>query len=312
MKKIEEGIATVVKHTGSHYLLSKLPEWKLFPCVIRGKLRLTGGKSTNPIAVGDRVVYDMAEGEIGAIKEVLPRTNYIIRRASNLSKQSHVIAANLDMVYLIVTLIFPETKPAFIDRFLVTCEAYNIPVKIILNKIDIYKETMPEALERFKEIYQGAGYDIIETSAKTGYNIEQLRADCIDKVTLFSGMSGVGKSSVVKALDPNLVLKTGEISQAHLQGKHTTTFYEMHQIQSGGFVIDTPGIRGFGLVDLHNEEISKYFPEMLKLMNECRFAPCTHTHEPNCAIKNGVESGTISEERYASYLGMLEDEKKYR
>ena len=305
---METGIATVVKHTGSHYLLSCLPEWAPFPAVIRGKLRLAGSKATNPVAVGDRVEF---EGE--TITKILPRKNYLIRRSTNLSRESHIIAANLDRVFLLVTLILPETKLAFMDRFLVTCEAYGIHPVILINKVDLYTEPELQAmLADFKALYLNAGYEVLEISAVKGTGLPQVRSLCREGLTLFSGASGVGKSSLLKALDPTLDPKIGEISLSHLQGKHTTTFYEMHPLSGGGFVIDTPGIRGFGLVDIEPEELSTSFPEMLRVMDDCRFKPCTHTHEPGCAVKAAVEAGTIAPERYNSYLGMLEEEKKYR
>ena len=301
-------IATVVKHTGSHYLLSRIPEWAPFPAVIRGKLRLAGSKATNPVAVGDQVEY---EGE--TITRILPRKNYIIRRSTNLSRESHIIAANLDRVFLIVTIILPETKLAFVDRFLVTCEAYGIRPVILVNKVDLYTEPeLQQMLADFKSLYRNAGYEVLEISARKGTGLAAVRALCREGLTLFSGASGVGKSSLLKALDPTLHPKIGEISLSHLQGKHTTTFYEMHPLSGGGFVIDTPGIRGFGLVDIEDEELSTYFPEMLMVMDNCRFKPCTHTHEPGCAVKEAVDDGSISAERYNSYIGMLEEEKKYR
>ncbi len=304
--------ATVVKHTGSHYLLSHLPQWDLFPAVIKGKLRLKGFNSTNPIAVGDIVEYERNEGEMATIRNILPRKNHIIRKSTNLSRQSHVIASNLDMVFLIVTVELPEVKLPFVDRFLVTCEAYNVPVTIILNKMDIYSPEALQMVEAFKGIYENAGYRVIESSAATGLGMEEIRECCKERIVLFSGQSGVGKSSLISALDPNLNLRVGEISAYHQQGKHTTTFYEMHPIASGGFVIDTPGIRGFGLVDVSELELSGYFPEMLRIEDNCRFAPCTHTHEPGCAVKEAVENGEISVERYESYLGMLDEQTKYR
>lgn len=304
--------ATVVKHTGSHYLLSKLPQWELFPAVIKGKLRLKGFNSTNPIAVGDVVVYEGGDGELATIKEILPRKNHIVRKSTNLSRQSHVIASNLDMVFLVVTVDMPEVKLPFVDRFLVTCEAYNVPVTIVLNKMDIYTPQALEMVEAFKQIYSHAGYKIIGSSAATGLGLDEIRESCKEKVVLFSGQSGVGKSSLISALDPNLNLRVGEISAYHQQGKHTTTFYEMHPISTGGFVIDTPGIRGFGLVDVSQLELSTYFPEMLRVEDNCRFVPCTHTHEPGCAVKEAVENGEISVERYESYLGMLDEQTKYR
>lgn len=308
----EKGTATVVKHTGSHYLLTRLPEWELFPAVLRGKIRLKGSTTTNPMAVGDIVDYTF-DGTMGTIDKIHPRKNYIIRRSTNLSRESHIIAANLDRVYLIVTMAFPETKLAFVDRFLVTCEAYGVPVTILINKCDLHDEALNEMADTFEEIYGGAGYDILRISAKTGENIDRLKELCREGINLFSGTSGVGKSSLIKAIDPSLdLIRTGEISAAHLQGRHTTTFYQMHPISGGGYIIDTPGIRGFGLVDLEKEELSTYFPEMLKVMDNCRFKPCTHTHEPGCAVKEAVENGEISSDRYYSYLGMLEEETKYR
>lgn len=312
--------ATVVKNTGSHYMLSALPEWNLFPAVMRGKIRLKGSDSTNPIAVGDIVRYetDCEEGSLptlenpAVILEVMDRKNYVVRKSTNLSRQSHVIAANVDMACIIVSLYFPEIKLPFLDRILVTCEVYGVPAVIVLNKVDMYREEASEQLEAFKQIYTNAGYRVIETSAKTGEGVDELREACKGKVCLFSGESGVGKSSLIKAVDPALEPRIGKISAAHLQGKHTTTFYEMYNIATGGFIIDSPGIRGFGLVNLEKEEIALYFPEMHKVSEGCRFTPCTHTHEPGCAVKAAVDEGIISAERYNSYLGMLEDDKKFR
>ena len=306
------GIATVVKHTGSHYLLSRLPEWAPFHAVIRGKLRLKDFNSTNPVAVGDRVEYKEDDCGTTVITAILKRENCIIRRSSNLSRQSHVIAANLSRAFLVVTAAMPEIKLPFADRFLVTCRAYGVDVTIIVNKMDLYNERQLEIVEHLCEIYQGAGYHILRLSAIGGNGIEELRQMCDGKVVLFSGQSGVGKSSIIKAMDPSIKLKIGEISQYHRQGKHTTTFYQMHPLSSGGFLIDSPGIRGFGLVDFNKYELSTYFPEMLRIEDECRFVPCTHTHEPGCAVKKAVEEGRIAEERYESYLGMLEEEGKYR
>jgi len=311
------GTATVVRNTGSHFMLSELPEWELFPAVLRGKIRLKGGESTNPVAVGDHVRYEVQDDEASfehpaVITEVLDRSNYVIRKSTNLSRQSHVIAANLDQAFIIVSLYFPEIKLPFLDRILVTCEVYGVPATIVLNKVDMYRDIAQEQIDDFRRIYEGAGYRVIETSARTGEGVEELREACRDKVCLFSGESGVGKSSLIKALDPSLSPKVGRISETHLQGKHTTTFYEMYPICSGGFIVDTPGLRGFGLVDLEKEEIALYFPEMLKEAQNCRFTPCTHTHEPGCAVKAAVDAGVISVERYNSYLGMLEEDKKFR
>ena len=311
-----EGVATVVKNAGSHYLLSPLPDWDLFPAVLRGKVRLERSGATNPVAVGDRVRYELdgaaTEEHPAVIKEILQRDNYLIRRSTNLSRQSHVIAANLDQAVIVVSLLFPEIKLPFLDRILVTCEVYKVPVLIVLNKVDLYREEFPDMVAAFRHIYESAGYTVLETSARTGEGIDVLRERCRDRINLFSGESGVGKSSIIKALDPGLDPKVGRISDVHLQGKHTTSLYEMYRLASGGFVIDTPGLRGFGLVDLEKEEISKYFPEMLAVMDDCRFVPCTHTHEPGCAVKAAVDDGRISAERYNSYLGMLEEDRKFR
>ena len=322
-----KGQATVVKHTGSHYLLSRLPQWNLFPAVLRGKIRLKGSTATNPVAVGDIVNFEaeVPDGTVdnelagyvtsenaAVITSVEPRRNYLIRKSTNLSRQSHIIAANLDRAFIIATIDYPEIKLPFLDRILVTCEVYNVPVTIVLNKVDLYRESHKEMLEAFHEIYVGAGYPVMEVSALTGEGIDALRDACKGNVSLFSGVSGVGKSSLIKALDPSLDPRVGEISDVHLQGKHTTTFYEMYALSSGGFIVDTPGLRGFGLVDLKKEEIALYFPEMLKASEGCRFAPCTHTHEPGCAVKEAVEAGEISYDRYSSYLGMLDEEGKYR
>ena len=307
--RIYTGTATVVKNTGSHYLLSELPQWKPLKAVVRGRLRLSGSTATNPVAVGDRVEYSVqvdAAGEPvdeGTITKVLPRKNYIIRKSTNLSRQCHILASNIDTAYLIVTLDCPDTKWPFIDRFLVTCEAYKVPVTILLNKTDLYvTEELQAKSELFHSIYTDAGYPV-----------DTLREQCNrGGISLFSGVSGVGKSSLIKAIDPALDPKTSEISDKYRQGRHTTTFYEIYPTSGGGFIIDTPGIRGFGLVDIEPEEISTYFPEMLRVADNCRYKPCTHTHEPGCAIIEAVENGTISPERYMSYLGMLEEEGKYR
>lgn len=310
------GEATVVKNAGSHYMLSRLPEWELFPAVLRGKVRLENSDATNPVAVGDRVIYE-AQGETSeqnpaVIKEILPRRNHLIRKSVNLSKRSHVIAANLDQAVIVVSLLFPELKWPFLDRILVTCGVYGIPAVIALNKVDLYRDEVPELVGSFRSIYEGAGYRVIQTSSVSGEGIDELKEACRDKLSLFSGESGVGKSSLIKAVDPSLNPKTGSISISHLQGRHTTSLYEMYRLSGGGYIIDTPGLRGFGLVNLEKEEIYKYFPEMLRCSDNCRFVPCTHTHEPGCAVKQAVDEGIISPERYNSYLGMLEENGKFR
>lgn len=314
------GEATVVKNAGSHYLLSCLPDWTPFPAVLKGKIRLRNNESTNPVAVGDHVRFESATDSLSdislknpaQISEVLDRKNYLIRKSTNLSRQSHVIAANVDMAFAVVSLYFPEIKLPFLDRMLVTCEVYGIPVTIVLNKVDLYREEAPQAVADFIDIYTNAGYRVVCTSARTGEGVDELRSLTCGNVCLFSGESGVGKSSLIKALDPTLDPKIGRISDVHLQGKHTTSLYEMYMLRTGGWVIDTPGLRGFGLVNLEKDEISRYFPEMLKISENCRFTPCTHTHEPGCAVKEAVEDGRISPERYSSYLGMIEEDRKFR
>ena len=314
------GEATVVKNAGSHYLLSCLPDWTPFPAVLKGKIRLRNNESTNPVAVGDHVRFESATDSLSdislknpaQISEVLDRKNHLIRKSTNLSRQSHVIAANVDMAFAVVSLYFPEIKLPFLDRLLVTCEVYGIPVTIVLNKVDLYREEAPQAVADFIDIYTNAGYRVVCTSARTGEGVDELRSLTCGNVCLFSGESGVGKSSLIKALDPTLDPKIGRISDVHLQGKHTTSLYEMYRLRTGGWVIDTPGLRGFGLVNLEKEEISRYFPEMLKISENCRFTPCTHTHEPGCAVKEAVEDGRISPERYSSYLGMIEEDRKFR
>lgn len=311
-----KGQATVVKNAGSHYVLSELPRWDLFPAVLRGRVRLNRSTATNPVAVGDIVRYETDgqadEKNPAVITEVLERRNYVIRRSTNLSRQSHIIAANVDRALIVVTLYFPEIKLPFLDRLLVTCGVYGIPATVVLNKVDMYRAEDPEGISAFRHIYESAGYEVIETSARTGEGVDRLRELCKDSLCLFSGESGVGKSSLVRAIDPSLNPKVGLISEAHLQGRHTTSLYEMYPLQCGGYVIDSPGLRGFGLVDLEKEEIYKYFPEMLRESAGCRFTPCSHTHEPDCAVKAAVDSGIITVERYNSYLGMLEEDKKFR
>jgi ribosome biogenesis GTPase len=308
--------ATVVKNAGSHFLLSPLPEWKPFPAVLRGKVRLTGSGSTNPVAVGDRVVCEYeehpSETAPAIIKEILERHNHLVRRSTNLSRRSHVIAANLDRAVIVVTLYFPEIKLPFLDRILVSCEAYGVKPLIVLNKLDLYGAEAADEVENFRHIYEGAGYKVIGTSVKTGEGIDELRSECSDGLSLLTGESGVGKSSLVKALDPSLSPKTGELSVVHLQGCHTTSLYEMYPLSCGGFMIDTPGLRGFGLSGVEAEEAASYFPEMLRVADRCRFIPCTHTHEPGCAVKEALDRGEISPERYNSYLGMLEEDGKFR
>lgn len=305
----EEKFGTVVKATGSWYEV--LSDGAYVQCRIRGKLRLKGVRSTNPVVVGDVVKLDTDEQGNYVISDIEPRRNYIIRRASNLSKESHIIASNIDQALLVVTLFSPETALEFVDRFLVTCEAYKVPVTILLAKIDLARQN-PEAVAEFHAIYEGAGYEIIEVSATEGEGVEQVRELLRDKTTLLSGNSGVGKSTLVAAVEPGLDIKTGEISQSHHKGKHTTTFSTMYPLAEGGYIIDTPGIKGFGLIDIDDAELAHYFPEMMRYLPDCRFYNCSHTHEPHCAVVEAVKRGEIAYPRYESYLKIMDEDDKYR
>lgn len=262
------------------------------------------------MAVGDEVVFELEEDkDTGVIKEILPRKNYIIRKSINLSKRSHILAANIDHVYLIVTLVAPQTQTGFIDRFLVTAEAYHIPVTILFNKVDLYAEEDMDILEDFMSIYRNAGYRCLTISAKQENSVAFLRDEIKGKKVMFGGHSGVGKSTLINSIDSNLDLKVGEISSYHLSGQHTTTFAEMFELQSGGYIIDTPGIRAFGLIDFDKAELSHYFPEMRKALHECKFNNCQHLNEPQCAVKDAVEEGKISAERYYNYVKMMEEDE---
>lgn len=299
----------VIRATGSWYEVRVGDE--TVRCRIRGKLRLKGVRSTNPVVVGDVVRCEAAEGDDEAcvIAEILPRRNYVIRRASNLSKESHIIAANVDQALLLVTLAEPVTATEFVDRFLVTCEAYKVPVVIVLSKCDIQS---PEALEAFRAIYEQAGYRILEVAAAEGRGLEPVRELLAGRTTLIAGNSGVGKSTLVQAIDPTLDIRIGEISDSHHKGRHTTTFSTMYPLSGGGWIIDTPGIKGFGLIDIDDAELWHYFPEMMRVAPGCRFYNCTHTHEPGCAVIDAVERGEIPYERYESYLKIRSEDDKYR
>ena len=305
----ESLLGLVLKSTGSWYEV--LADGVRYQCRIRGKLRLKGVRSTNPVVVGDWVKFEADEQGGYVISAIEPRHNYIIRRASNLSKESHIIAANIDQALLVVTLFSPETALEFVDRFLVTCEAYKVPVTILLAKIDLARQH-PEAVEEFYSIYQKAGYKIVEVSATEGEGIETVRELLRGKTTLLSGNSGVGKSTLVAAVEPGLDIRTGEISQSHHKGKHTTTFSTMYPLSEGGYIIDTPGIKGFGLIDIEDAELAHYFPEMMRYLPECRFYNCSHTHEPHCAVVEAVQRGEIAYPRYESYLKILDEDDKYR
>jgi len=270
---------------------------------------MKGIKTTNPIAVGDKVDFLPDKDEnAGLITKIFPRHNHIIRKATNLSKLSHIIAANIDQALLVASIYEPRTSAGFIDRFLVTAEAYHIPAIIVFNKIDIYDEKRFNELDEITGIYRAAGYPCYIVSALTGQNVDTLKAVIKDKTNLFSGISGVGKSALINAIEPGLTLKTGIISDYHKKGKHTTTFPEMHPLSFGGFIIDTPGIREFGLVDFRKEEIAERFPEMRRFMHDCQFNNCSHIHEPRCAVKDAVESGEIPASRYESYLRIYQDD----
>lgn len=303
----------VIKNTGSWYTV-RTDEGQTIDCKIKGNFRLKGIRSTNPVAVGDRVrIITNAEGT-AFISEIEDRRNYIIRKSPNLSKQSHIIAANVDQAFLIVTVNYPQTSTTFIDRFLASAEAYRVPVCLIFNKTDILQPEDLEYQEMMIHLYETIGYECKAVSAVDTSAIETLEPLLKDKITLFSGNSGVGKSTLLNSLIPGLNLRTAEISEAHNTGMHTTTFSEMLPLPYGGWAIDTPGIKGFGTFDMEPEEICGYFKEIFSFSKDCRFNNCTHTHEPGCAVRKAVEEHYIAESRYNSYLSMLEDkdESKYR
>lgn len=306
----EEALRGVVlRATGSLYevLLGE----RTVSCRIRGRLRLKGVRSTNPVVVGDIVRCERDETGETVIADVEPRRNYIIRRASNLSKESHIIAANLDQALLVATLFSPETAPEFIDRFLVTCEAYKVPVTILLAKADLAR-TAPEAMAAFHDTYERAGYRVIDVSATEGEGVDTVRDLLRGRTTLLSGNSGVGKSTLVAAVERTAEVRTAEISRSHHKGRHTTTFSTMYPLSEGGYIIDTPGIKGFGLIDIDDAELAHYFPEMMRWLPECRYYNCSHTHEPHCAVIEAVERGDIAMSRYESYLKILDEDDKYR
>jgi len=286
----------------------------IIECTIKGKFRVMELRTTNPVAVGDNVLFTFDPStNTGVINEVLHRKNYILRKASNLSKQAQIIAANIDQAFIFVTIIFPETPLEFIDRFLITAEAYRIPAKVIINKTDLYRDEEIARMDHLISIYSRIGYECIKISVTEGTNLETIRQLLTNRITLISGNSGVGKTSLLNALDPSLNLKTEEISGYHKQGKHITTYPEMHRMPFGGFVIDTPGIRGFGVVDMDKNEIYHFFPEIFTTASECRFYNCLHLDEPGCAVRKSVEEGRIDFFRYRSYLSIMEDDNsKYR
>jgi ribosome biogenesis GTPase len=312
----------VIKNTGSWYVV-RTDDGQLFDCKVKGNFRLKGIRSTNPVAVGDRVsITPGADGKTALIDSLEDRKNYIIRKASNLSKQSHIIAANVDQAALIVTISHPETSTTFIDRFLASAEAYRVPVVLIFNKTDIYSEDELHYLQAIVTLYESLGYPCLRCSASSGEGIEAIRQEFAGKTTLLSGNSGVGKSTILNQLIPDANVKTAEISSAHDTGMHTTTFSEMYTLPTlnsqpstlNSFIIDTPGIKGFGTFDMERTEVSHYFREIFQIGQECRFDDCTHTNEPGCAVLQAVEENRIAQSRYISYLSMLEDKdaEKYR
>lgn len=300
----------VIRTTGSWYTLA-CEDGEQRECRIRGRLRLRGVRSTNPVVVGDRVEAEQDEQGEWAICDIAPRHNYIIRRASNLSKESHIIAANVDRAMVVATIAEPVTATEFIDRLLVTCEAYKVPATLLLAKSDLLDDRAEEVAE-FHRTYEGAGYEVIDLSTVDGRGVERVRELTRQGITLLSGNSGVGKSTLVQALNPALDIRTGDISESTGKGRHTTTFSTMYPIGEGGYIIDTPGIKGFGLIDIEDKELWHYFPEMMRLATDCRFYNCTHTHEPHCAVIEAVKSGAMAYSRYESYLKILDEDEKYR
>lgn len=304
---------TVVKSSGSVYGVRAM-DGSLIECRVKGNFRLKGIRSTNPVAVGDHVRYDVRDDGTAYIVEILERKNYIVRKASNLSKQSHILAANLDLCFLIVTISHPATATTFIDRFLAAAEAYRVPVVLVFNKIDIYDSAEREELEYLTALYSSIGYPCMHTSATGNVGIDALKEMMRGKVSLLAGNSGVGKSSLVNAIAPEIAARVGEISKTHDTGMHTTTYTEMFEFMPQSYIVDTPGVKGFGTYDMEVEEISHYFVEFFDLSKDCRYGNCTHTHEPGCAVLEALADGRLAPSRYQSYLSMLEDkdEGKYR
>ena len=296
----------VLRTTGSWYDVL-LEDGEVVPCRPAGKLRLKGYRSTNPVAVGDVVDLDMAEDDTGVIAKIHERKNCIIRKSVNLSHESHVVAANLDRAFLVVTLASPRTSTGFMDRFLVTAEAYGISTSIVLNKIDVLSEEERKNAEAMAEVYRDAGYGWLEVSALTGQGMDVLKAELAKGIHVLSGHSGVGKSTLINRLIPGLELKTAEVSESHRKGRHTTTFAEMHALPNGGFLVDTPGIKGFGLVTLEKESLHHHFPEFFKRLPECKFHNCLHHKEPGCAVHSALERNEIARSRYRNYLEMLSE-----
>lgn len=302
----------IIKSTGSWYKV-RTQEGTVYDCRILGKFRIQGIKSTNPVAVGDHVDFELeTQKDTGIITKIHDRKNYLIRKSVNLSKQKHIIAANIDQAFLLVTVDYPKTYTAFIDRFLVTAEAYRIPAILLFNKIDLYDDHLLAEKDYLKAIYEDIGYPCLEISALNQNNLDKVKAMMSDKVSLFIGNSGVGKSTLINTIEPGLDLQTKPISDVHQQGQHTTTFAEMFALNNGSYIIDTPGIRGFGLYGFTKEEMSHFFPEIFALQNNCKYNNCSHTIEPKCAVIDAVENGEIAVSRYENYLTLLEDDEIYR
>ncbi|NCT17312.1 MAG: ribosome small subunit-dependent GTPase A [Flavobacteriaceae bacterium CG_4_8_14_3_um_filter_34_10] len=306
---------TVYKSTGSWYTV-KAENGTFYDCRIKGKFRIRGIKSTNPIAVGDRVSFQLdtkGKENQGVISDIEERDNYIVRKSVNLSKKTHIIAANIDQLLLVITLNNPPTFTSFIDRFLVTAEAYHIKTILLFNKIDTYTEEELLEIKFLTATYKNIGYECLSISAITGENMDVLKKEMVGKVSIFAGHSGVGKSTLINTLDPSVAIKTKQISEQHQQGQHTTTFAEMYDLPFDAKIIDTPGVKGFGVVDMEKEELTDYFPEFLKLKQQCKFHNCSHIHEPNCAVKEALEKEKVAWSRYRSYVQLLEGEdENYR
>ncbi len=298
---------TVRKTTGRWYTVSD-EKGEIYNCKLKGTFKTKGIKNTNPIAVGDHVKFDLLD-DAGLISEIADRKNYIIRKSTKLSKQTHIIAANIDRAFLIVSMFSPRTTTGFIDRFLVTAEAYSIESILVFNKIDSYNKEAAEYMNYVIDIYSSIGYKCFKVSALTGENIELLKDEMSGKTSLLAGHSGVGKSAIINKLDTKMKLKTGDVSSYHNKGMHTTTFAEMHKLDFGAYIIDTPGIKELGLIDFHKQELGHFYPEIRELLGECKFNNCTHFNEPGCAVKQAVNDGKISESRYYGYLNLLHDEE---
>ncbi len=317
-KSYEVKRGVVIKSTGSWYTIED-ENGEQVACKVKGNFRIKGIKSTNPLAVGDRVTYILHENfnkgitaKTGWITGIEDRKNYIVRRSPNLSKQSHIIAANIDQAILVATIVWPVTTTTFIDRYLASAEAYRIPVLIVFNKTDLYSENDRKKVDDLIAIYTTIGYSCLKVSAFRNEGMDELKNALKGKNNVISGHSGVGKSTLINRIEPALNLKTGEISEMHKTGKHTTAFSAMYPLHFGGYIIDTPGIKGFGMLDMEPWEISHYFPEIFKFAEKCQYQNCSHTHEPGCAVKEAVERGEIAGSRYISYLGLLEGDDKYR